>query len=230
MQLSLRDAARLLQVAERTVVGWVEQGRLKAERVQDQYRFHRDELLEWATEQRLALEPDLMPRANGDSPALATLADALAAGGVFADVPGADRASSLRAVVERLPLPSAADREFLVAVLLSRESLGSTGVGDGIAIPHVRNPIVLPVARPLISLCYLAHPVEFGAIDGRPVDTLFTLVSGTVRAHVQLLSRLAFALRDPPFRAAIARKAPLAEVVAAAAALESRLATRRAAS
>jgi PTS system nitrogen regulatory IIA component len=225
MQLSLRDAARLLQVAERTIVQWVEQGRLKAERVQDQYRFHRSDLLEWATSQQLAVALDLMADPTGEATATPALAEAIEAGGVFANVPATDRATALRAVVERLPLPPAADREFVLAVLLSRESLGSTAVGDGIAIPHVRNPMVVPVARPLISLCFLAQPIPFGAHDGSAVHTLFTLLSGTVRAHLQLLSRLALALRDPTFRAAIVRKAGPGEVFAAARAFESRIAS-----
>jgi mannitol/fructose-specific phosphotransferase system IIA component (Ntr-type) len=89
------------------------------------------------------------------------------------------------------------DREFLYKVLLARESLGSTGIGDGIAIPHVRNPIVLHLSRPIVTLCFLERPVDFGALDGQPVNTLFTLISPTVRAHLHLLSRLAFTLRDP---------------------------------
>jgi PTS system nitrogen regulatory IIA component len=230
MQLSLRDAARLLQVAERIIVKGVEQGQLRAERVHDQYRFHRAELLEWATTQRIAVAPDLMAPLMAPSMAASSeeraavpgLADALATGGVHAAVPASDRESALRAVVDRLPLPPSADREFLVSVLLSRESLGSTGVGDGIAIPHVRNPIVLQVSRPLVSLCYLARPIDFGALDGQLVHTLFTLVSGTVKTHLLLLSRLAFALRDVAFRGVIARKGGTQEVVAAARALEAR--------
>jgi PTS system nitrogen regulatory IIA component len=102
--------------------------------------------------------------------------------------------SVLRSVVELLRLPDHVDREFLLQVLLARESLGSTGIGDGIAIPHARNPIVLNVERPTITLCFLENPVDFAALDGLPVTMLFTLVNPTVRAHLHLLSRLAFIL------------------------------------
>jgi PTS system nitrogen regulatory IIA component len=90
--------------------------------------------------------------------------------------------------------------------LLARENLGSTGLGNGIAIPHVRNPIVLHIAKPTISLCFLEHPINFGAIDGEPVDTLFTLVSPTVRMHLHLLSRLGFVLQNPTFKAALKQR------------------------
>ena len=57
----------------------------------------------------------------------------------------------LRAVVARMPLADEGDRELLLDVLLAREAMGSTGVGDGIAIPHVRNPVVLDGAGTLVK-------------------------------------------------------------------------------
>jgi len=140
----------------------------------------------------------------------------LASGGIFFRVGGADRDSVLRNVVEMLRLPDHVDREFLFQVLLARESLGSTGIGDGIALPHARNPIVLNVERPAITLCFLEKPIEFGALDGLPVSILFTLVSPTVRAHLHLLSRLAFMLNNKEFRAELKRQASRDEILTTA--------------
>ena len=126
---------------------------------------------------------------------------------------GVDKASVLHAVVDVMKLPEEVDRKFLYEVLLAREALGSTGVGDGIAIPHVRNPIVLHVVRPVVTLCFLERPVEFGALDGRAVTTLFTLISPTVRAHPHLLSRLGFALRDADFKAAVTQQASREQIL-----------------
>jgi PTS system nitrogen regulatory IIA component len=61
----------------------------------------------------------------------------------------------------------------------------------------------------------LEAPVDFGALDGQPVQTLFTLISPTVKAHLHLLSRLAFALRNPDFKAQIVRQASRDEILAA---------------
>jgi len=122
---------------------------------------------------------------------------------------GNDRASVLQGVIEVMSLPDGVDRAFLLKVLLARESLGSTGIGNGIAIPHVRNPIVLQILRPTITLCFLERAIEFGALDGKPVHTLFTIISPTVRAHLSLLSKLAFALRQGIFADAITRQVPV---------------------
>jgi PTS system nitrogen regulatory IIA component len=57
--------------------------------------------------------------------------------------------------------------------------------------------------------------VEFGALDGQAVSTLFTLISPTVRAHLHLLSRLGFALRDAEFKAAVTRQASREQILEA---------------
>ena len=54
---------------------------------------------------------------------------------------------------------------------------------------------------------------DFGAIDGKPVFALFGLISPTVRVHLHVLSRLAYGLQDPGFKAAVIRKAPAAEIL-----------------
>jgi PTS system nitrogen regulatory IIA component len=220
-KLTVRDAAALLNASEKSVYRWIKQGLLPAYRINDQYRINRAELLEWATARKLHVSPEIFAEPESEGAPTPTLEDALRAGGIHYRVGGHDKASVLRAVVETMKLPDDVDHEFLYQVLLAREALGSTGIGDGIAIPHVRNPIVLHLSRPTVTLCFLERPVDFGALDGQPVETLFTLVSPTVRAHLHLLSRLSFALRDPGFKAAIRTQASREEIFDALHAAES---------
>jgi len=86
-------------------------------------------------------------------------------------------------------------------------------VGDGIAIPHVRNPIALSADEPSLTLYFLRQPVDFAAADGEPVFALFFLVSPTTRAHLQMLAKIAYVLRDPGFREAIRGRAPAARLI-----------------
>lgn len=227
MQLSVRDTARLLDVSEKTVYRWAQKGEIPFTRVNDQYRFNRVELLEWATARKIPVSPDIFVEVEAQGAPLPSLAEALEAGGVFYRVAGHDVRSVLEEVVHHLRLPEEVDREYLLQVLLAREALGSTGVGDGIAIPHVRNPIVLHVPRPTVTLCFLESPVDFGALDGRPVTTLFTLVSPTVKGHLHLLSRLAFCLRTPEVRALLADQARREALLEGVRAAERSLPTRR---
>jgi nitrogen PTS system EIIA component len=224
MKVSVREAARLLSVSEGEVYRWVESGEIPCSVVNHQPLFSRAELLEWATARRLPVSVELFE--PGDDDGSVRLADALARGGVHHGVRGADRASVLRAVVECLPVLDDEDRRLLVQVLLAREAHGSTAVGEGIAIPHVRSPLVFPGTSGLMALCFLATPVAFGASDGAPIHTIFVLVSPTVRGHLQLLSRLSLALHDGRFKAAVLRRATREEIVAEAQRLDRALATR----
>ncbi|MBI3785156.1 MAG: PTS sugar transporter subunit IIA [Deltaproteobacteria bacterium] len=226
MQLTVRDVSSLLKVSEKTVYRWVNQGILPAYRVNDQYRFNRAELLEWATSRKMTVSPELFDEPESDTVPIPNLVEALQAGGIFYRVGGTDRESALRGVVEHMRLPEEVDREFLLRVLLARETLQSTGIGDGIAIPHVRNPIVLHVPRPIVTLCFLETPVEFGALDGKPVFALFSLISPTVRAHLRLLSRLAFALSDAGFKNVIVQQAARDVILEEARRVQSAMAQR----
>lgn len=214
MNLTVRDVSLMLGVSEKTVYRWVGERSLPGYRLSGQYRFNRAEILEWATANRVNVSPAALGESESEFQALPDLPEALQTGGVFYRISGKDKPSALASVVEVLRLPDEVDREHLLQVLLAREQLASTGVGDGIAIPHVRSPIVLHVPKPTVTLCFLETAVDFGALDGKPVQALFTLVSPTVRAHLHLLSRLAFALRDDRFKTLVARQAPREELLA----------------
>jgi len=215
MKLTVRDVSELLDVSEKTVYRWVNDRKLPGYRMSGQYRFTRAEVLEWATANKLNISLGALQEAEHPDQPLPTLAEALQAGGIFYRIGGVDVASALRSVVETVRLPDEVDRDFLVQVLLAREQLSSTGIGDGIAIPHARNPVVLHVDKPLVSLCFLEQPVNFGALDARPVQALFTLISPLMRAHLHLLSRLSFALRDAEFKALVMAQAGRDELMKA---------------
>jgi PTS system nitrogen regulatory IIA component len=224
MQLTVRDAARLLNVSEKSVYRWIKEGVIPAYQINDQYRFNRAELLEWATSRKIAVSPEIFAEPEGSDTQPPTLSEALRVGGVYYRMGGHDKATVLHAIVDTMKLPEEVDREFLYKVLLAREALGSTGIGDGIAIPHVRNPIVLHLSRPMVTLSFLDHPVDFGALDGQPVSTLFTFISPTVRAHLHLLSRLGFVLQNPDFKKAITRQAARDEILETLARVEATIA------
>lgn len=207
MKLTVKGVSELLDVSEKTVYRWLGAGRLPGYRLRGQYRFHRAEILEWATANRLNVPARTLHEVPDPNDPLPTLAEALQTGGIFYRIGGGDKESALRGAVEVLRLPDEVDREFLLQALLAREQLASTGVGDGIAIAHARNPVVLHVDRPVLALCFLEQPVDFGALDHEPVRALFALVSPSARAHLHLLSRLSFALRDPRFKALLRAQA-----------------------
>lgn len=223
MELTVKDVANLLTVTEKTIYRWLKQGSLPAYRVSNHYRFNRAELLEWATSRQINVSTDLFREPTHAQVPLHSLCEALSLGGIYYRVEGHDKESALRSVVGLMRLPQDVDRDFLLQVLLAREALASTAIGDGIAIPHVRNPIVLHVTEPLVCLCFLEEPIDFSSLDGRPVHCLFTLVSPTVKTHLYLLSRLAYVLRDKGFRDVLERQGSREKILCEIARVESTL-------
>lgn len=221
VQVDVKTAAKLLNVSEKSIYRWISQGKIPVYKVGEQYRFNRAELLEWAARERVSVSSALLCDTDtGDVP---SLEQALRAGGVHYQVEGGDKPAVLRSVVELLPLPAEVDRGFLFEVLLARESLGSTGIGNGVAIPHVRNPIVLHIPRPIVALTFLDSPIDFQAIDHKPVRILFTIVSPSTKAHLSLLSRLMFCLSNMEFRGLLDRSGKREEIFDAVRSLENAL-------
>jgi PTS system nitrogen regulatory IIA component len=213
MDLTVKDAARLLNSSENTIYRWLRDGTLPSYRVNEKYRLNRVELLEWATARGMKVSPDIFHEEEEPVPEK-LLADAVRRGGVIYDLPGTDKRTVLRAVCDQIALPASVNRDELFNVLLAREALGSTGIGNGIAIPHPRGPIILGVKEPEVSVVFLKQPIDFGALDGKPVGTLFVIISTTVRLHLKLLSHLMYALQDLQFRAILARRAKQEQIVA----------------
>jgi len=222
MMIKATDVAELMQISEKTVIKWIRKEGLNAVDVNGVYQINRVDLLEWTTNHGIKVPPTLFV-ADDKSLSFPTLVEALQAGGIYRDVKGNDKVSVLQNLVSNLKLPPQVDAEFLLQVLLAREALGTTGVGDGIAIPHVRNPILVNFPSPAITLSFLQEPVDFGAIDGKPVHIVFMLTSPTVRIHLHLLSKLAYALQNEEFRKVLQSPVESSVILEASRNLESKL-------
>ena len=172
MQLRVRDVSRLLRVPEKTVHNWIERGILRASQINDQYRLHRADLLECITSQNMDAPAGMFAGTGGNRQTI-SLTTSLRAGGIHYGISGADKQSVLANAVARLPLSNQRDRELYLHLLLAREALGTSAIGDGIAIPHVRRPAIFRLAKPLVTLCFLERPIDFHASDARPVGVLF---------------------------------------------------------
>jgi PTS system nitrogen regulatory IIA component len=223
MNISVKEAALLLSVSEKTIYRWIKQDILPAYKVHENYRFNRTELLEWATSQRkgVALEAFTEPASEAES--LPSLYEALEAGGVFYRIEGDSREEVLASAVMHLRLPEETNRHYLEQMLVTREKLASTAINNGIAIPHPRSPGLVNVLRPTVTLFFLEHLVDFNALDGQPVSILMPIISPNLSSHLHLLSRLAFVLRDPEFVQVLSSEACREKIFAALSLAEKKI-------
>lgn len=154
----------------------------------------------WATDHNLDVHAPAAVVTSAGEPDFDGILPAMERGGIYYDVGGDQREAALRSAVELIPNVDASDHDLVFRTLLERETLASTGIGHGIALPHPRSNPGLALALPQITTCFLSHPVDFEAVDGRPVSLLMILLSRSIKQHVTMLSKLSFHLRDAVFR------------------------------
>ena len=118
------------------------------------------------------------------------------------DLKSTDRESVLGELVNQIPQlanqPEA--RQTLLLALREREQLHSTGIGDGIALPHSRNALVGLVDQPILVFGRHKQGIPYDAIDGIPARLFFLLIAPTVTQHLAILARLGRLVRDPKLR------------------------------
>ena len=119
------------------------------------------------------------------------LENILTPGRSLVNVPGGSKKRVLEQIARLISkeVPDLAE-QTLFESLVAREKLGSTGFGNGIAIPHCR---LKGCESPISALLHLNAPVDFDAIDGAPVDLLFVLLvpEAATDAHLELLRQIA---------------------------------------
>ena len=219
MHLKIRDAADLLGVSIQTIDRWIEEKKIPVHRIDDQDRFEYGELFEFAIRERLQPSPRLMQAMQAQD--TATASECLNDGGIHYGVGGKTKREVLENALQMIQGMEPAATGPLLDMFLAREQLASTGIGDGIAIPHTRTALVGYVAKPLLALAFLETPIDYDALDGRPVQALFLLVSPTIRSHLLILGRLSFALRDALFRQAVLHREPPGKILKILRAIES---------
>ncbi len=120
---------------------------------------------------------------------------------VLLDVKATDKQEILSAVVTAACKKAGMGKqkqEAVLAKVLAREELGSTGIGAGAAVPHAK----VPEAKTLLgAFARSAHPIDYDAVDGEPVQLFFLLISPQESAagYLEALSCLSRALRDRKF-------------------------------
>jgi PTS system nitrogen regulatory IIA component len=106
-----------------------------------------------------------------------------------------DKQRLLRELAERAAAKLQLDPPELVQALQKREQLGSTGMGNGIAIPHAR---IAGLEKPFGIFAQLRRPIDYEAIDGQPVDLVFLLLqSASSPGDLNALAAVARCLREP---------------------------------
>lgn len=202
MDLKIKDVAELLNVSETTIRRWVADGKIPAYRLNHQYRFSRTEIEDWVMANRLGEEtPSLsfagLDHDNQQPTEVVTsgtnhysLYRAIHRGGVYTNISGDTKEEIIKATTKQIAKRLNLDAEVLADMLLDRERLMPTALNCGIAVPHTRD-FLLKEHFDLIVAVFPKKPIEYGALDGQPVHSMFFLLASDDKRHLHLLAKLA---------------------------------------
>ena len=220
MPLDLDQAAEKLGVSSVTVQRWARQGRLGLVRPTGEYLFEEEELDDWAKNQGLRIRKKMVLEHEESNFSSKPLSTALAQGAILHNVPGGTPGEVLSTLVELAPVPEDKNRTSLLEQLIARESMASTALSDGIALPHPRMPTQEFTNVPMLVIALLEQPVDWLSFDGEPVHTAILILSPSSSQHLQVLSRLALLLRRPEFISKLKNCASAEEIYALVSSLE----------
>ena len=150
-----------------------------------------------------------------------SLADLVRRGGVYYNIAGGNPVEALSELSKTVALPRGIERDDLLRAVLEREALMPTAIGRGIAIPHPRNPIFSDESLQRVSVAFLKTPVSYNALDGKPVSTLFLILSAGARAHLTVLAEISHLCQRPDFIELLAARPSTEELVAFISAAEA---------
>ena len=205
MDLKIKDVAELLSVSETTVRRWLTDGKIPAYRINQQYRFSRIEIENWMMGCKLKPQEEGVSPFNEiqiyppiQEPETASrggmqhfcLYRAIHQGDVFLNIPGTTKEALIRGTTKAIAQPLGVDAEVLSELLIDREKMMPTALNHGIAVPHTRD-FFRKGPLDMVFVVYPNDPIEYGALDGKPVHVLFFLFASNDKGHLQLLSKLA---------------------------------------
>ncbi len=201
MDLKLEDVAQLLNVSESTVLKWLDEGLIPAYSIKEQPRFSRMEIENWM------INRDWSPL-DQSTPELKEELDlgkkgwqqfclfrAIHKGEVFIQSPLLTKEMIISKVMEKAASTLNLDAEVLTEMLIDREKMLSTAINHGIAVPHTRD-FLLKSHHDIVIVVYLDQPIDWGAMDGELVHTLFFLFACDDVHHLNLLAKLAHLASD----------------------------------
>ena len=220
MDLKIKDVADLLNVSETTIRRWLGDSKIPAYKLNGQYRFSRIEIENWMMSQKLQVRENLIgPKemvslkdektktllANQIGSQAYSLFRAVYKGGVVNNVEGNNKKEVIFEAVKIIAANLGLDADVISELLIDRENLMPTALNHGIAVPHTRD-FLLQKPFDVVTVVYLDKPIEYGALDGLPVHTLFFLFANQDKTHLHLLAKLAHLTRSNEAMAFLQRR------------------------
>ncbi len=198
VEIGEEEVCKILAISKIKLARWVEEGKIPCKYRLRGYYFIKSEVLKWARERRINFKEENKEFLNSLKENF--LSYAISSSPVNFSLKGNNIQDVFKNAVEIILNDR---KEFsslsLLDELLKRESVASTGVGNGVALPHPCRNKDLDINNLYIPFFRLEKGVDFRAVDGKDVSLLFFIFSPTPQLHLKTLSRIGHFLREDEF-------------------------------
>jgi PTS system nitrogen regulatory IIA component len=223
MDLEVKEVSQLLNVPESILLKWIQEGKMPAYYIQNRYRMNRAEIEDFLLKHALDEESEFTQDVAKTIGKLQfNLYRAINKGDVLADIPANSKASIIKETMKLMAPKLKLDPEILAEVFMQREKLAPTALGQGFAVPHARD-FHLPSQNDVVTVVFLNKPIEFDALDGEPVHTLFFLLASDDKQHLSLLAKIAHLVKNESMAKMLLKRPSKPELLETIKAFEARL-------
>ena len=212
MDLTIKDVSELLNEPEITIEKWFQDGKIPGYKLDNQIRFSRSEIESWVMRSKTQKEKplDVLDSKNiinlksekakkivakKIGTQAFSLFRALYKGTVINNIHGTTKEDVIKSAVKIFAKNLSLDANVLTDLLLDREKLMPTSLNHSVAVPHTRD-FLIPKSYDVVNVVYLNKPIEYGALDGEKVKTLFFLFASDDKRHLHLLAKIAHLTRN----------------------------------
>ncbi len=192
--LETDKVAELLGVPEITVQRWVHQGKIPYRVKKRKYIFIKDEIINWAQIHKIPLKKQNRKSLETSD---ISVSESIKRGDVYFGLQGNDSYEILKNAIEKIDF--IIEKERLLDEIIRREEIASTGIGNGIAIPHPGRNFKLKIDFPITYVFFLKNPIDFNSVDNEPIKVIFMFFTPSVEIHLKFISRLSFILKKKDF-------------------------------
>lgn len=210
MDLSIKDISHLLMLPEKEVQQLIKKKEIPFQLLHDKVVFNKQQTIEWALGRSLPINVSGHQKLSEYH--IQTLGILLDKNSFHYNCELTE-AAYIEQMVSQINFEKNVDKEIIVQLLKSRESMMSTAIGNGISLPHPRVPLMVGRNKPLINFFFPTKLLELKSIDGKPVHTLILLISQTIKQHLSLIAHLSFLLSKETFRFALENRLECSEIL-----------------
>jgi PTS system nitrogen regulatory IIA component len=195
--MTLSEVADYLRIAEKTVLRMVHKREIPCARVGSQWRFLRTVIDDWLLAKMRVIPQNDMSRLIEEQSDIVPLSRLVKEEFISLGIKPGTKEEVLSQLTQPLMDHGVvSDGTALLRKLMQRESMASTAIGRGIAVPHIRNPRENPEGGPILCIGVCKEGTDFKALDGGKTHLFFLLYTNSEVVHLRVMGKLISVLRN----------------------------------